>query len=61
MIRMTRRRVPVRATSHPPATWPLQDRLNRDGPREPTVIHGPLGPKYHPLEKANAIVCRLEK
>jgi hypothetical protein len=33
---------------------------NRDGPRAPTAIHGPLGIKFHPLEKANTIADFLE-
>jgi hypothetical protein len=40
----------------PPAIWPIAKSLTgRDGPRAPTVIHGPLGPKFQPAEKANAI------
>jgi hypothetical protein len=34
---------------------------NRDGPRAPTVIHGPLGPKFQPVDKAKAIADCLEK
>jgi hypothetical protein len=34
---------------------------NRDGPRAPTAIHGHFGIKFHPLEKANAIVDCLKK
>jgi hypothetical protein len=39
----------------PPAIWPIAKSVtNRDGPRAPTAIHGLLGLKYHPLDKANA-------
>jgi hypothetical protein len=39
----------------PQAIWPIaKSRLKRDGPRPPTAIHGPLGLKFLPLEKANA-------
>jgi hypothetical protein len=34
--------------------------MKRDGPKAPTAIHGLLGLKYHPLEKANAIADCLE-
>jgi hypothetical protein len=34
--------------------------INRDGPRAPTSIHGPLGIKFHPVEKANTITDCLE-
>jgi hypothetical protein len=33
----------------------------RDGPRAPTAIHGPSGPKFQPEHKANAIADCLEK
>jgi hypothetical protein len=40
----------------PQAIWPIAKSLtNRDGPRAPTVIHGLLGLKYHPEDKANTI------
>jgi hypothetical protein len=46
----------------PQATWPIAKLLtNRDGPRAPTAIHGPLGIKFHPLEKANTIADCMEK
>jgi hypothetical protein len=46
----------------PPAIWPIAKSLtNRDGPRAQTAIHGLLGLKYHPLDKANAIADCLEK
>jgi hypothetical protein len=32
----------------------------RDRPKEPTVVHEPLGITYHPNEQANAIVDCLE-
>jgi hypothetical protein len=45
----------------PQAIWPIaKSLLQRDGPRVPTAIHGPLGLKFHPLEKANAIADCLE-
>jgi hypothetical protein len=34
--------------------------LKRDGPREPTAIHGVSGLKFHPFEKAKAIADGLE-
>jgi hypothetical protein len=35
--------------------------VNRDGQRAPTAIHGTLGLKFHPLEKANAIAdCNIK-
>jgi hypothetical protein len=34
--------------------------MKSDGPKVPTAIHGLIGLKYHPLEKANAIACCLE-
>jgi hypothetical protein len=46
----------------PQAIWPIAKLLtNRDGPRAPAAIHGPLGIKFHPLEKANTIADCLEK
>jgi hypothetical protein len=40
----------------PQAILPIEKFLiNRDGPRAPTAIHGALGLKYHPVDKANAI------
>jgi hypothetical protein len=46
----------------PQAIWPIAKSLsNRDGPRAPTVIYGPLGPKFQPADKANAIADCLEK
>jgi hypothetical protein len=45
----------------PSAIWPIAKSLtNRDGPRAPTAIHGLLGLKYHPEDKANAIADCLE-
>jgi hypothetical protein len=42
--------------------WPIVMLLtNRDGPRAPIAIHGHLGTKFHPLEKANASADCLEK
>jgi hypothetical protein len=34
--------------------------MKRDGPRAPTVIHGPSGPKLYPSEKADTIADCLE-
>jgi hypothetical protein len=34
--------------------------MKRDGLKEPTALHGPLGITYHPKETANAIVGCLE-
>jgi hypothetical protein len=43
------------------AIWPIAKFLiNRDGPRAPTSIHGPLGLKYHPRDEASAIADSLE-
>jgi hypothetical protein len=45
----------------PQAIWPIAKSLaNRDGPRAPTTIHGPLGLKFHPQDKANVIADCLE-
>jgi hypothetical protein len=45
----------------PQAIWPIAKSFsNRDGRRAPTVIHGLLGLKYQPEEKANAIAGCLE-
>jgi hypothetical protein len=35
--------------------------INRDGPRASTAIPGPLGIKFHPLEKANTIADCFKK
>jgi hypothetical protein len=44
------------------AIWPIVKSLaNRDGPRAPTVIHGPLGPKFQPVGKANTFADCLKK
>jgi hypothetical protein len=41
----------------PQAIWPIAKALiKRDGPRAPAAIHGASGHKFHPFEKANAIV-----
>jgi hypothetical protein len=34
--------------------------MKRDGAKKTTVIHGPFGLTFRPLEKANAIVDCLE-
>jgi hypothetical protein len=45
----------------PQAIWPIAKSLtNRNGPRAPTVIHGLLGIKYQPEDKAKAIADCLE-
>jgi hypothetical protein len=45
----------------PQAIWPIAKSLtSRDGPRAPTAIHGPLGLKYLPIDKANVIAECLE-
>jgi hypothetical protein len=45
----------------PQAFWPIVKSLtDRAGPRAPTAIHGLLGLKYHPVDKANEIADYLE-
>jgi hypothetical protein len=45
----------------PPAIWPIAKFLtNRNRPRAPTAIHGLLGLKHHPVDKANATADCLE-
>jgi hypothetical protein len=45
----------------PQSIWPIaKSLLKRDGPRAPTAIHGRLGLKFFPLEKANAFADILE-
>jgi hypothetical protein len=45
----------------PYAVWSIvKSLMKRDGPKAPTAIHGLLGLKYHPLQKANAIADCLE-
>jgi hypothetical protein len=34
--------------------------MQRDEPKAPTAVHGPLGIIYHPNEKANVIADCLE-
>jgi hypothetical protein len=41
----------------PPAIWSIAKSLTH---RAPTAIHGLLGLKYHPVDKANAIADCLE-
>jgi hypothetical protein len=42
--------------------WPIVKSLaNRDRPTAPTAIHGPSGPKFQPVDKANAISDCLER
>jgi hypothetical protein len=43
------------------AIWPIvKSLIKRDGPKAPTVIHSPLGPKYLPTEKTNMTAGGLE-
>jgi hypothetical protein len=43
------------------AIWAIAKSLaNKDCPRAPTVIHGPLGPKCKPVNKCNAIADCLK-
>jgi hypothetical protein len=45
----------------PQALWPIAKALSkRVGPKEPSAIHGPLGPIFCPIDKANIIVDCLE-
>jgi hypothetical protein len=45
----------------PQAIWPIAKSLTKkEGPRVPTPIHGILGLKYQPEDKANAIANCLE-
>jgi hypothetical protein len=40
----------------PQAIWPIAKSLaSRNGPRAPSVINSLLGPKFQPVDKANAI------
>jgi hypothetical protein len=40
----------------PQTIWPIAKSLaNRDGPRAPTAIRGPSGPKFRPVDNANTI------
>jgi hypothetical protein len=34
--------------------------MKRDGPKEPTAIHGPFGITFHPLQKPNTTADCLE-
>jgi hypothetical protein len=46
----------------PQAMWPIAKSLpNRDGQSAPTAIHGPSGPKFQSVDKANAIADCLGK
>jgi hypothetical protein len=50
------------AQETPQAIRPIVKSLtNRDGPREPTAIHGLLGLIFHPEDKTNADADCLEK
>jgi hypothetical protein len=45
----------------PQALWHIEKSLmKRDGPKTPTVVHGPSGITYHPTEKVNVIADCLE-
>jgi hypothetical protein len=45
----------------PQAIWlTVKSPIKRDGLKASTAIHGPLGLKFHPLEKPNAISYCLE-
>jgi hypothetical protein len=45
----------------PQALWPVTKSLiERDKPKSPIIIHGPLGITYHPNEKAKMISDSLE-
>jgi hypothetical protein len=45
----------------PHAIWPLEESVMKsDSPKAPTIIYGPSGLKFRPLEKANAIANCLE-
>jgi hypothetical protein len=45
----------------PQAIWPLAKSLiKRSGPKAPTAVHGPSGPIFYPMDKANVIANYLE-
>jgi hypothetical protein len=45
----------------PQALWPIvKSLMEKDGPKAPTTVHGPLGATYHLNEKANMIADCLE-
>jgi hypothetical protein len=45
----------------PQAIWPIAKSLmTRDGPQDPTAIHGPFGLTFLPLEKVNTTADCLE-
>jgi hypothetical protein len=53
---------PTNTEVTPQAIWPIAKSLaNRDERRAPTAIHGPSGPKFQPVDEANAIADCLEK
>jgi hypothetical protein len=66
---MTRKKEPERWETKlantevtPQAVWPIAKFVaNKDGPRASTVIHGPSGPKFQPVDEAIAIADCLEK
>jgi hypothetical protein len=40
----------------PQAIWPIAESfLERGGPEAPSAIHGPLGPIFYPIDKANIV------
>jgi hypothetical protein len=45
----------------PQAIWPIAKSLTkRGGPKAPPTTHGPLGPLFYPVDKANIITGSLE-
>jgi hypothetical protein len=45
----------------PQSIWPIvMSLIKRDVPEAPTAIQGPLGFKYQPIDKANAIAEYFE-
>jgi hypothetical protein len=46
----------------PQAIWAIAKSLTkRGGPKAPPAVHGPLGPIFYPIDKANIIADCLEK
>jgi hypothetical protein len=46
----------------PEAIWPIAKSLSkRSGQKAPSAIHGPSGPTFYPIDKANIIADCLEK
>jgi hypothetical protein len=45
----------------PQAIWPIAKSLSKSsGPKAPSAIHGPLGPVFYPIDKANITADCLE-